>query len=113
QTTEVRGEISEASQKSGVFTRRIAFGTRSVRFGRSYFPYSTLGENFDKLKLPGMDRESFWPLAADTVNQWRLFADDIRRDCRIAKAMGFQLIRLHHLELLAPIGKQAREEYLD
>lgn len=91
----------------------ISFGVKSVRFGTSYFPYSTLGENFDTLKLPGMDREAFWPLAADTVLRWREFADDIRRDLRIAKAMGFQLIRLHHLELLASIPDQTREEYLD
>jgi hypothetical protein len=91
----------------------LSVGTPSSRFGTSYFPYSTLGENFDTLKLPGMDRESFWPLAADTVLQWRLFADDIRRDLRIAKAMGFQLIRLHHLELLAPIPEKTRRDYLD
>ncbi|MDB6027503.1 MAG: hypothetical protein JWM68_3726, partial [Verrucomicrobiales bacterium] len=91
----------------------MSFGVKSVRFGTSYFPYSTLGENFDALKLPGMDREAFWPLAADTVLRWREFADDIRRDLRIAKAMGFQLIRLHHLELLAPIPKEVRQEYLD
>ena len=91
----------------------ISFGVKSVRFGTSYFPYSTLGENFDTVKLPGMDREAFWPLAVDTVLQWREFADDIRRDLRIAKAMGFQLIRLHHLELLAPIPKNLRDEYLD
>jgi hypothetical protein len=93
--------------------KAVSFGVPSVRFGTSYFPYSTLGENFDTEKLPGMDRESFWPLAADTVNQWKLFADDIRRDLRIAKAIGFQLIRLHHLELLAPISNSTREEYLD
>jgi hypothetical protein len=91
----------------------VSFGVPSVRFGTSYFPYSTLGENFDRWKLPGMDRESFWPLAADTVLQWRMFAEDIRRDLRIAKAMGFQLIRLHHLELLASIPKDTRREYLD
>jgi len=91
----------------------VAFGTPNIRFGTSYFPYSTLGENFDDLKLPGMDRESFWPLAADTVLQWKLFADDICRDLRIAKAMGFQLIRLHHLELLAAIPADIRQEYLD
>ncbi|HSU57397.1 MAG TPA: hypothetical protein VLT36_25365, partial [Candidatus Dormibacteraeota bacterium] len=84
-----------------------------VRFGTSYFPYSTLGENFDSVKLPGMDRESFWPLAADTVTHWQLFADDIRRDLRLIKGMGFQLVRLHHLELLAPLEKKIRDEYLD
>jgi hypothetical protein len=91
----------------------VSYGTPCTRFGTSYFPYSTLGENFDSWKLPGMDRESFWPLAADTVLQWRLFADDIRRDLRIAKAMGFQLIRLHHIELLAGIPPETRREYLD
>ena len=91
----------------------LALGVPSVKFGTSYFPYSTLGENFDDLKLPGMDRDSFWPLAADTVTQWREFADQIRCDLRIAKFMGFQFIRLHHLELLAAIPKPQRQEYLD
>jgi hypothetical protein len=94
-------------------SKQFSFGTAAVRFGTSYFPYSTLGENFDFQKLPGMDRESFWPLAADTVTHWQLFADDIRRDLRLAKAMGFQLIRLHHLELLAPSANPTRQEYLD
>jgi hypothetical protein len=100
-------------QRNSPTRAEVAFGTAAVRFGTSYFPYSTLGENFDTWKIPGMDRESFWPLAADTVNEWKLFADDIRRDLRIAKAMGFQLIRLHHLELLAPIRPATRQEYLD
>jgi hypothetical protein len=89
------------------------FGVPYVRFGTTYFPYSTLGENFDVLKLPGMDRDAYWPLAADTVKQWRLFADDIRRDLRIAKTMGFESIRLHHLELIAPLDKKLQYEYLD
>ncbi|MCA1639105.1 MAG: hypothetical protein LC768_12365 [Acidobacteria bacterium] len=62
---------------------------------------------------PGMDRDGYWTLAADTVKQWRLFADDIRRDLRVAKALGFELIRLHHLELLDAIDKPTRFEYLD
>jgi len=92
---------------------RVSIGVPFVRFGTNYFPYSTLGENFDMLKLPGMDREAYWPLAADTVTEWRLFADDIRRDLRIAKAMGFELIRLHHLELIAPLDAKVKTEYLD
>ncbi len=92
---------------------RISIGVPGVRFGTNYFPYSTLGENFGFLKLPGMDRAAYWPLAADTVTHWRLFADDIRRDLRIAKAMGFELIRLHHFELLAPLEQRIKEEYLD
>ncbi|MBA3514581.1 MAG: hypothetical protein H0T77_09430, partial [Pyrinomonadaceae bacterium] len=82
---------------------QVSIGVPGVRFGTNYFPYSTLGENFTLQKLPGMDRAAYWPLAADTVTQWRLFADDIRRDLSIAKAMGFELIRLHHLELISPL----------
>ena len=97
--------------KSGA--ARVEVGVPGVRFGTNYFPFSTLGENFTILKLPGMDRAAYWPLAADTVKQWRLFADDIRRDLRIAKAMGFERIRLHHLELIAPLDEKVKTEYLD
>ncbi len=91
----------------------IDFGVPAVRFGTSYFPYSTFGENFDAEKLPGMDREGFWPLAADTVREWPKFADQIRQDLRLIKWMGFSLVRLHHLELIGPIEKKVREAYLD
>ncbi len=94
-------------------TIKYSIGVSYTRFGTNYFPYSTLGENFDIKKLPGMDRDSYWPVAADTVNKWELFADDIRRDLRIAKTLGFELIRLHHLELISGIDKQKRFEYLD
>ncbi len=107
------GTSSYREQKSDGEKSELIFGVSAVRFGTSYFPYSTFGENFDTYKLPGMDREGFWPLAADTVEQWPLFADEIRRDLRLAKWMGFKLIRLHHLELLGPIGKKLRMEYLD
>jgi hypothetical protein len=92
---------------------QIAVGVPHVTFGTSYFPYSTLGENFDFFKLPGMDREGYWPLAADTVNQWQLFRGEIARDLRIAKSMGFDNIRMHHFELLAQINEPKRFEYLD
>jgi len=91
----------------------LSFGVPHVRFGTSYFPYSTLGENFDRLKLPGMDSEGYWPLAADTVQQWPLFADAIRRDLRIAKAMGFHVIRLHYLDVIAQLDARVQREYLD
>ena len=100
---------------------KVTFGVPFTRFGTNYFPYSTLGENFVTLKQPGMSKEGYWPLAPETVKQYKLFADDIRRDLRIAKAMGFELIRLHHVELLwdnDPTGKpylteQQRNDYLD
>ena len=106
---------SYAEQKNSADKIEYSIGVSSTRFGTNYFPYSTLGENFDIKKLPGMDRDGYWTLAADTVNKWQLFADDIRRDLRIAKTLGFELIRLHHLELIYTnaITKEKRFEYLD
>ncbi|MEO6435122.1 MAG: hypothetical protein ABIP55_05105, partial [Tepidisphaeraceae bacterium] len=91
----------------------LNFGVPFARFGTAYFPFSTLGENFEKWHMPGQSKESYWPLSADTVTQWKLFADDIRRDLRIAKSMGFESIRLHHLELIDPLPKEVQHEYLD
>ena len=109
-----RSERSKKSLRPGSGASiKYSIGVPYTRFGTNYFPYSTLGENFDLQKLPGMDRDAYWPLAADTVNKWQLFADDIRRDLRIAKTLGFELIRLHHLELLSQIDKQKRFQYLD
>ena len=88
-------------------------GVPYTKFGTNYFPYSTLGENFDIKKLPGMDRDAYWAFAADTVNKWQLFADEIRRDLRIAKTLGFELIRLHHLEIIQGVDKAKQTEYLD
>jgi hypothetical protein len=104
-----------ASAKNEKISIQYSIGVPHTRFGTNYFPYSTLGENFDIKKLPGMDRDGYWALAADTVNKWQLFADDIRRDLRIAKTLGFELIRLHHLEIIYAdaIPKEKRFEYLD
>ncbi len=105
--------VGYSEQRRSAQGTRVSIGVPGVRFGTNYFPYSTLGENFTLQKLPGMDRAAYWPLAADTVTQWRLFADEIRRDLRIAKAMGFELIRLHHLELIGPLKEKVKREYLD
>jgi hypothetical protein len=87
----------------------LSFGVPHSRFGTAYFPYSTLGENFITRRLPGMSQDTYWALAADTVKQYTLFADEIRRDLRIAKAMGFESIRLHHLEMLYTTDAKAAE----
>lgn len=92
---------------------RIELGVPSTTFGTSYFPYSTLGENFGRLKLPGQEVDAFWPLSADTVTHWRDYADDIRRDLRIAKAMGFTLIRLHYVDVISKLAEPLQFEYLD
>ncbi len=104
---------SYAEQKQTGDKVDYEIGVPYTRFGTNYFPYSTLGENFDIKKLPGMDRDAYWAFAADTVNKWQLFSDDIRRDLRIAKALGFELIRLHHLELIQGVEKAKQTEYLD
>ena len=92
---------------------RVEIGVPAVTFGTSYFPYSTLGENFGELKLPGQQTDAFWPLSADTVTRWRDFAPDIRRDLRIAKAMGFTVIRLHYVDVIAKLPEAVQFEYLD
>lgn len=102
-----------ASQKITGDSIKYEIGVPYTRFGTNYFPYSTLGENFDRLKLPGMDRDAYWAFAADTVTNWRMFADEIRRDLRIAKTLGFELIRLHHLEIIQGVDKKTQLEYLD
>jgi len=104
---------SYAEQKQTGDKIDYEIGVSYTRFGTNYFPYSTLGENFDIKKLPGMDRDGYWALAADTVKNWQLFADDIRRDLRIAKTLGFELIRLHHLEIINDLDKAKQVEYLD
>jgi hypothetical protein len=110
---EFLGYVGYGEQRQSAEGLRVSIGVPGVSFGTNYFPYSTLGENFTLLKLPGMDRAAYWPLAADTVTKWRLFADDIRRDLAIAKSMGFEIIRLHHLELIAPLDEKIKTEYLD
>ena len=100
-------------QKSEDGATKLSFGVPFTKFGTAYFPYSTLGENFEKWHMPGQSKETYWPLSADTVTQWKLFADDIRRDLRIAKSMGFESIRLHHLELIGVLPKEVQHEYLD
>jgi hypothetical protein len=60
-----------------------------------------------------MSKEGYWPLAPETVNQWPLFKDDIKRDLRILKAMGFVISRLHHLELLWDKDPKTNKPYVD
>jgi hypothetical protein len=92
---------------------KVNIGAPFTKFGTAYFPYSTLGENFEAWHMPGQSKETYWPLSADTVKNYKLFADDIKRDLRIAKAMGFQTIRMHHLEMIDTLDKSVQNEYLD
>jgi hypothetical protein len=92
---------------------RHTFGVPFTRFGTNYFPYSTLGENFITKRIPNMSKEGYWPLSPETVNQWPLFVDDVRRDLRILKAMGFEISRLHHFELLWDKNPKTDRPYVD
>jgi hypothetical protein len=94
-------------------TLKVSIGAPFTKFGTAYFPYSTLGENFEAWHMPGQSKETYWALSADTVKNYKLFADDIKRDLRIAKAMGFQTIRLHHLEMIDALDKSVQDAYLD
>jgi len=91
----------------------IDLGVPYVEFGTSYFPYSTFCENFDYYRVTGLDREGWWPFSPHLWNHWRDFTPQIQTDLRIIKAMGFDWVRLHHLELLAPLGREKAFDFLD
>jgi hypothetical protein len=115
------GYVGFNSQEITTVGARVKFGVPFTRMGTNYFPYSTLGENFGHLRMAGMSKEGYWPLAPMAVNKWQLFADDIRRDLATIKALGFDLVRLHHLELIYDkdkkgqpyVSEEKRWEYLD
>lgn len=88
-------------------------GARSVMFGISYFPYSTFAENFDYYRTPGLNQEGFWPTSPVMWKQWRRFVPRMRTDLHIIRAMGFDAVRLHHLELLQTLDRADALAFLD
>lgn len=88
-------------------------GVRSVMFGISYFPYSTFAENFDYYRTPGLDQEGFWPTSPVMWKEWRRFVPRMRTDLHIIRAMGFDAVRLHHLELLQSLDRADALAFLD
>ena len=91
----------------------LDLGVPAVEFGTSYFPYSTLAENFDFYRTPGIDRETWWPFSPRMWSQWRAFMPRMRTDLRIIRAMGFEWVRLHHLELLQTMEQSETLAFLD
>ncbi|MBA3645739.1 MAG: hypothetical protein H0W63_06120 [Gemmatimonadaceae bacterium] len=91
----------------------VDIGVRSVSFGTSYFPYSTLAENFDYYRTPGLSSENFWPASAPMWSRWRAFIPRMRTDLHIIRAMGFEAVRLHHLELLRKMKRDETLAFLD
>lgn len=92
---------------------RIDLGVRDVTFGVSYFPYSTLTENFDYYRTPGLNKEGFWAFSPALWMRWRELAPRMRTDMHIIRAMGFERVRLHHLELLQKMDRGVALAFLD
>ena len=91
----------------------VDLGVPWVEFGTSYFPYSTMCENFDFYRTADLDREGWWPFSPKMWENWKAFAPQMRTDLRIIKAMGFDLVRLHHLELLGEMDRNNAFAFLD
>ena len=88
-------------------------GVPYVTFGTSYFPYSTLTENFDFYRTAGQDRETFWAFSPVLWAKWRELEPRMRGDLHIIRAMGFDVVRLHHLELLTAMERAEALAFLD
>ncbi len=91
----------------------VSLGVPSVSFGTSYFPYSTLAENFDYYRTPGLNSEAFWPTSPTMWKNWRVFEPRMRSDMLIIRSMGFENLRLHHLELLRTLPPADAFAFLD
>ncbi|MCP4285775.1 MAG: hypothetical protein GY792_15170 [Gammaproteobacteria bacterium] len=76
----------------GVSGPHIEYGVENVRFGTSYFPHSTLIENFKYWRVKDAYGQSWWPISASV---WEYGKEEIKRDLRIAKALGLDMIRIH------------------
>jgi len=105
------GYLHTAGAAAG--TETVDIGVRGVSFGTSYFPYSTLAENFDYYRTPGLDRETFWPFSPVMWAKWRDFRPRMDTDLHIIRAMGFDWVRLHHIELLQGMDRAEAIAFLD
>lgn len=94
-------------------TATVDLGVSAVAFGTSYLPYSTFTENFDYYRTPGLDRETWWPFSARMWSNWRAFTPRMQTDLHIIRAMGFEWVRLHHLELLQQMDRDEALAFLD
>ena len=94
-------------------TEVVDIGVRGVSFGTSYFPYSTFAENLDYYRTPGLDRETFWPFSPALWTKWRDFTPRMATDLHIIRAMGFDWVRLHHIELLQGMDRAEAIAFLD
>jgi hypothetical protein len=100
----------EAPNGSGTV---VDLGVPSVLFGTAYMPYSTFTENFDYYRVPGQDQETYWPISPTMWAKWREFIPRMRTDMHIARAMGFEMLRPHHMELLQKMDRAESLAFLD
>ncbi len=100
--------VTESADKS-----TVDLGVPYVEFGTSYFPYSTMTENFDYYRTKGLDREGWWPFSPVMWEKWRSFEPQMKTDLRIIKAMGFDWVRLHHLEIIGEMRRPNAVAFLD
>lgn len=91
----------------------VDLGVPYVEFGTSYFPYSTMTENFDFYRTPGLDREGWWPFSPTMWKNWRAFVPQMRTDLRVIRAMGFGWVRMHHLELISSMDRANAMAFID
>lgn len=91
----------------------VDLGVPYVEFGTSYFPYSTMTENFDYYRTTGLDREGWWPFSPKMWEDWRKFVPQMQTDLHIIRAMGFEWVRPHHMELLGEMSRDNAIAYLD
>ena len=91
----------------------VDLGVPYVEFGTSYFPYSTMTANFDFYRTTGLDREGWWPFSPHMWEKWPQFQPQMRTDLHIIKAMGFDWVRLHHLELIGQMRRPNAVAFLD
>ena len=91
----------------------VDVGVRAVTFGTAYFPYSTFVENLDFYRTPGTDRETWWAFSPTQWAKWRTYVPRMRTDLHIIRAMGFDVVRLHHLELLQQMPRAEALAFLD
>lgn len=91
----------------------VDLGVPYVEFGTSYFPYSTMTENFDYYRTIGLDREGWWPFSPPMWEKWREFEPQMKTDLRIIRAMGFDWVRLHHAEVLGQMKRANALAFLD
>ncbi|MEO8334091.1 MAG: hypothetical protein ABI664_03910 [bacterium] len=92
---------------------RGSIGVPYTQFGMSYFPYSTFSENFDYYRVPKLNSENFWPTSPVMWAKWRDWQPRMRTDMHIIRAMGFDILRLHHLELLQEMPRAEAFAFLD